>query len=113
MLLYLVFHIMLHDTWHSVDAIDPDAGSAIGLICDEQEIVCRCAHVEACLKLALCHHAPARNVANGVFGDALWKQDHVRRQFAYFRWDASPHLMANENREPPVVMGAHVTTDTL
>eukprot|EP01046_Picozoa_sp_COSAG06_P067996 COSAG06_NODE_17876_length_916_cov_1.582619_1_plen_106_part_00 len=104
---------MLIDTWHSVNPVDSDASPAIRLICDEKEIVWALTHVKARFQLALCHHTPTGNVSNAVLRDALWKQDHVRRQLAYFRRDASPHLMANENREPPVVMGAHMAANAL
>ena len=113
MSVYLVSHIILIDTRHSIDPIDPNASPAVRLICNQQEIVWPIAHVKARLQLALCHHAPTGNVSYAVFGDALWKQDHVRRQLAYFRGDASPHLVTNEHTEPAVMVRRHMAADTL
>eukprot|EP01043_Picozoa_sp_COSAG02_P129512 COSAG02_NODE_67089_length_254_cov_0.283871_1_plen_65_part_01 len=64
-------------------AVDPDHRAAIGLQCDQQEIVWALTHVKARLKLALRHHAPTGNVSYAVFGDALWIQNDVRCELPY------------------------------
>eukprot|EP01046_Picozoa_sp_COSAG06_P083440 COSAG06_NODE_30338_length_540_cov_1.444444_1_plen_162_part_01 len=104
---------MLIDTWHSVDAIDPDASSTIWLVGDQNEIVWPGAHVEECFELTLRKQATARNVPHRVLGDALWVQDDVRRELSYFRRNSRPHLVCDKHREPAVVVRAHMSADTL
>ena len=77
--LYLVFYIMLIDTWHSVDPVDSDARTTIWLVGDQNEIVWPGAHIEECLELTFGEQAATGYVPHGVLGDALWVQDDVGR----------------------------------